>query len=232
MEACLVFMPLWQIVKTRRLKKETLDIIAEWEQKQRNSMSIGSESTKVARQSTYSEKSSNKSTSCTRRGELYTMQALEKALQTNPTPLLLFAALKDFSGENIGFLKEVQSWKRDWSSSIGNQAFWRRSCAAPHNVDSLKRRQFKRGVQIYSSFVSLKSSNYPINLSSAHYKELEAVFEGASLLASACPAENAAIPFDSSWTSKQSLDPCPGVARKSSPLMLRALKILLLPVSR
>ena len=137
------------------------------------------------------------------------MQALEKALQANPTPLLLFAALKDFSGENIGFLKEVQVWKRDWTSSTGRQGFWHRSDASPETSESLRRRQFERGVQIYSSFVSLKSSSYPINLSSAHYKELEHVFDGGSLLASACSAESAVTPFDSNWSSKQTLTTYP-----------------------
>ena len=45
------------------------------------------------------------------------MNALEKALQTNSTSLLLFAALKDFSGENISVLDRVRDWKADWSPS-------------------------------------------------------------------------------------------------------------------
>lgn len=207
MEACLVFMPLWQILKNTRLKKDTLEIIAEWEEKQKWSPSIGSDSTQGLRHSSTSHKSNGTGGVISRRGEMYTMQALEKALQTNPTPLLLFAALKDFSGENIGFLKEVQEWKQNWECSNAKRGIWHRERREPLGIEPLRRDQFHLAVQIYSSFVSLRSSNYPVNLSSTHYKELEVLFDGATGLADPGTEGNAVTPFNSNWTSRQSLDP-------------------------
>ena len=206
MEFSLVFMPLWQVLKHQKLKKETLDIIAEWEDKQAELASIGSGSTKATRKSAVSHRSSGKSTTGSRRGEMYTMQALEKALHTNPHKLLLFAAEKDFSGENIGFLSEVQNWKRGWTPTNARSTPLKQPAEDKSDEESLRRRQFTLGVRIYAFFVCLKASSYPINLSSAHYKELEAMFDGAAALANASSHEAAATPFNSSWSSKENID--------------------------
>ena len=206
MEFSLVFMPLWQILKNRKLKKETLDIIAEWEDKQAELASIGSGSTRATRKSTVSHRSSGKSTTSSRRGEMYTMQALEKALHTNHTPLLFFAAKKDFSGENIGFLSEVQNWKRGWTPAPTRLMSLQQSTKNKPDEESLRRRQFSLAVRIYAFFVCLTRSSYPINLSSAHYKELEAMFDGAAALANAASREAGTTPFNSSWSSKETLD--------------------------
>lgn len=122
------------------------------------------------------------------------MAALDKALQTNSTPLLLFAALKDFSGENISFLNHVSEWKKVWgdqrSSPVRNE----------RNDDdaSLRYNQFVRAIEIYSSFVSMKYSAFPINISHNHLKELEVVFEESASIVNTDPAssQNSATPFD------------------------------------
>ena len=202
MEASVVFMPCWQVLRNRRLKTETLQIIAEWEEKQRHTGTISSDSTKVGRNSLVSHKPSTTSSGSSRRGEMYTMQALEKALATNSTPLLLFASLKDFSGENIAFLKEVRDWKANWSRSSPKNSFIRKAGDEHQHDEILRRRQFNAGVQIYASFVSLRYSGFPINLSSAHLKELEAMFEGAAALVNAHLPEHSANPFDDGWTSQ------------------------------
>src|SRR5271156_3616934 len=99
MEVCVVFIPCFQVFRCRKLRKETLEILAEWEHKRTTSTSSVSQSTLVSRRSLPEKNTSLRSSASLRRGEMYTMTALEKALQTNSTPLLLFAALRDFSGE-------------------------------------------------------------------------------------------------------------------------------------
>jgi hypothetical protein len=42
---------------------------------------------------------------------LFSRDALEHCLRLNPDPLQQFAALKDFSGENVAFLTSVRQWK-------------------------------------------------------------------------------------------------------------------------
>jgi hypothetical protein len=203
MEASVIFIPCWHVVKNRRLRKETLDIIAEWERKQSHSASIGSDSTRVGRSSLASQKDSFQSTTSNRRSEMYTMTALEKALETNPTPLLLFSAFKDFSGENIQFLSVIQRWKANWNSNTGRGGLFRKITAPELQGDALCRQQFNSAVQIYSSFVSLQYSDYPVNLSSGHYKELEAMFDGTAALCNAHLPDDSVTPFNSYWSSNR-----------------------------
>jgi hypothetical protein len=124
------------------------------------------------------------------------MNALEKALQTNPTPLLLFAALKDFSGENISFLNHVRDWKADWSPSTDRFKAPKRSRVKQLDSEALRRHQYNSAVQIYASFVGVQYSDYPINLSFAHRKELGAMFDAATSSISAHVHDNPATPFD------------------------------------
>ena len=134
---------------------------------------------------------------------MYTMTALESAIRTNPQPLLLFAALKDFSGENISFLTKVLDWKRAWSpSSPSRSGFLRRPSVHEINNKVLQRQQFKQAVDIYASHVSLTYSDYPVNLSHAHLKDLESIFEGAASILHSHKLDynsdknSAATPFD------------------------------------
>lgn len=211
-EAFLIFVPCWQVVKNHRLQSETLDIIAEWECKN-NGNSIGAETAQSI--SRMSHKPSTLSTTSSRRGEMYTMTALESAIRTNPQPLLLFAALKDFSGENISFLTKVLEWKRGWSpSSPTRNGFLRRPSMHEINNKTLQRQQFRKAVNIYTSYVSLKYSDYPINLSYTHLKELEAVFEAAAQLLYGHLGDDSdsATPFDRHWqnSSNEDIESSPG----------------------
>lgn len=194
-------MPCWQIIKHRRLQTQTLDIIAEWETKN-NGSSIGADT--VESDSKASKKPSTIGSNGSRRGEMYTMAALESALRTNPQNLLLFAAQKDFSGENISFLTKVFEWKRCWSPSSPKHAGYirRPSVCETHNK-ALCRQQFKTALDIYASCVSPKYSHYPINLSHVHLKELETLFEGATMMTHAHIGLglDSATPFEQLWRS-------------------------------
>jgi len=117
MEVLAIMVTCWQVLKSRKLRRETLYILAEWETQRNNHSSARSGSTETACESTRQKITACTSTRGSRRGEIYTMNALEKALQTNSTSLLLFAALKDFSEENISVLDRVRDWKADWSPS-------------------------------------------------------------------------------------------------------------------
>ncbi|OLE52723.1 MAG: hypothetical protein AUG51_16660 [Acidobacteria bacterium 13_1_20CM_3_53_8] len=87
-------------------------ILEEWETKRNNSSSTRSDSAETTCGFCRQKFTPSTSTGGSRRGEMYTMTALE-ALQTNPTPFLLFAALKGFSGENISFPIRIGEWKAD-----------------------------------------------------------------------------------------------------------------------
>ena len=199
MQGSVIFVPFFQVFKHRRLETETRDIIAEWEEKQKyGSMTTGS-STKQGHQSV-------KSTVSTRQGVMYTMSALERALKLDPTGLLMFSALRDFSGENISFLIHVRDWKANWSTTSAKPGMTRKQGASKAHDPALIRRQFQQAVGIYASFVSMKYSEFPINISSTHLRDLEAMFEQYAALVCAEPASNAATPFENYWSSTVSED--------------------------
>ncbi|KAK5048068.1 hypothetical protein LTR84_006258 [Exophiala bonariae] len=204
MQGCMIFVPFFQVFKNRSLETETREIIAEWEQKQKSNGSVMSESTKSGARSRVSTRQSIKTTASNRHCEMYTMGTLEKTLQLNPQPLLMFSATKDFSAENISFLIHVKEWKANWASkppkSIKSN---KQQKAEPAKVPdkALVRQQFQRAVGIYASFISLKYSDFPINISSQHLRDLEAIFEQYAALVCARPAPNAATPFDNFWSS-------------------------------
>jgi hypothetical protein len=196
MEASVILVPCWQVLKSRKLQRETLEILAEWETKRTHNSSTRSRSAKTAYDSKQQKSIASTGTGGNRRGEMYTMNALEKALHTNPTPLLLFAALKDFSGENISFLNHVRDWKADWRPSIERFGVPKKAHVKQPDGNALRRKQFNAAVQIYASFVSVQYSDFPINLSFAHRRELGAIFDAATSSISTQVHNNPATPFD------------------------------------
>ena len=206
MEASVVFVPCWQILKGRKLQRETLEILAEWENKHQSGASIGSDSTKAPHGHVHLTKSISTRSTGSRRGEMYTMNALEKALQTNSRPLLVFASLKDFSGENICFLNHIRDWKAAWYPPIYRFALSSKPSTRKIDGEALQRQQFNSAVQIFASFVSEKYSKFPLNLSSHQRKSMEAVFENAASLISTHIQDNSATPFDFQWDLRRSDD--------------------------
>ncbi len=184
MEASLIFIPCWQVLKSRHLRKETLEILEQWEEK-KNAGARDDQSTlatnSVLSSKTRTTKSSGTSSRSSARGEMYSRQALEKALSTNSAPLLIFAAFKEFSGENISFLNHIRQWKACWDPTPYN----RFSTFTPKNDrrlegEALRRHQFSLAVEIYLSFISTQHSDFPLNLSSTHLRELNKVFSSAA----------------------------------------------------
>lgn len=134
---------------------------------------------------------------------MYTITTLEKTLRLNPKPLLLFSALKDFSGENISFLTQVNEWKANWvPSSPKTGGFTRKTEPQTRDEKGLRRSQFNLAIHIYSSFVSLRHSDFPINISSAHLKELELLFDDAATKINGDEDKDSATPFNNYWSSR------------------------------
>ncbi|KAF2260534.1 hypothetical protein CC78DRAFT_547383 [Lojkania enalia] len=170
--------PIIQVIKIQTLQQETLQALASWENRQQMNVHIDSvmgsrnDSTKSFAYSRTTLKwparnAARKSSLDTQQSDMFTLAALENALRTNPDPLLQFAALKDFSGENVSFLTHIAEWKRKW-----------RVLEAP--FEEYRQQQFTPAVRIYACFVSLGFSEFPINISSKQMKHLESIFEKAA----------------------------------------------------
>lgn len=100
-----------------------------------------------------------------------TLDSLRKAISVNPTPLLQFAATRDFTAENILFLVRVRQWRSAWSTApkIENDM----SPAALTNL-------FNMAVDIYSSLIDERVAEFPINISHRIREKLERIFSPAT----------------------------------------------------
>ncbi|KAJ4351098.1 hypothetical protein N0V95_004145 [Ascochyta clinopodiicola] len=182
MEIITLGFPIVGIFRAQSLRQETLEAIAEWEKRQAMNSSDGTLAAERSLKShsiysdTYSKTTTLKSGGDmtvnsleSSKSGMLTMTALENALRTNAAPLLRFAALKDFSGENVSFLTHVADWRKYW--------FTPKASTADHH-----RQQFIAATHIYARFISLEFSEFPINISSREMKRLYNVFDSAAVL--------------------------------------------------
>ncbi|CAO2655689.1 Nn.00g044920.m01.CDS01 [Neocucurbitaria sp. VM-36] len=199
MEVFAIAFPIVDVLKGNSLRQETLEAIRSWEIRNAQNGLDGNGSMKSpsALSNTTTLNSSGgatfdgKQSFESRKSDVLTMTALENALRTNAIPLLEFAALKDFSGENVSFLTHVADWRRYW--------FAPKASTAEHH-----RKQFIAATRIYAHFISLEFSEFPINISSKEMKRLHKVFaRSASLLyrsnrgSMSSSTSDDATPFDS-----------------------------------
>lgn len=166
-----IFLPCYEVIRHRSLRKETLDTIAQWEFKNKVSGSEAKSinSASIMAESLMSRSNSVKTTDSSE--SILTMGALEYVLERHPTPLLEFSALHDFSGENIAFLTSVVEWKSSLPKAVYN------TTPRGDNVKELIRERFNRALRIYAEFVSVRHADFPINISSQELKTLENIFE-------------------------------------------------------
>ncbi|GIJ92512.1 hypothetical protein Asppvi_001790 [Aspergillus pseudoviridinutans] len=196
MEIFTVFLPCWEVMRHQALRKETLDAIAQWEEKNKKNSSA---SKSLAETATLVEsimtggKSTNGSVQTNHsRDSILTMGALEYALERDPAPLQRFSALSDFSGENIAFLTSVAEWKDSFPKAIRDNTAPRDS-----NTEDLIRERFNRALRIYAEFISVTHAEFPINISSQDLRKLQDVFEQPARILYGDEREvDPATPFD------------------------------------
>lgn len=201
-----IFLPCWEVMRSKTLHKETLDTIAQWEFRTKTnsagkSLASGSSMVETIVSGMKSTTGSVETTSSAE--SVLTMSALEYVLERNPSPLQEFAALRDFSGENIAFLTSVAEWK----NSVPK---WMRDNPDLQDEHSreLARERFNRALRIYVEFISVRHAEFPINISFTDLRHLESVFQtparimyGEELnVASVTPFDKGAIPLETPVT--------------------------------
>lgn len=169
-----IILPCWQVVRTHNLRQDTLEAIASWETRQQlssgNPDAVSTKNSGGTPTLGSGRRSVRSKASAASRGSTLTLTALENVLRNNPQPLLEFAALKDFSGENISFLSHVAEWRRSWALST-------RMC---EDGPAERLEHFVRAVRIYAHFVSFEYSEFPVNISSRIGKALHQIFDRAA----------------------------------------------------
>ena len=184
LEIFTIFLPVWEVLKHQSLRQETLESIARWEARNKSGQAGGS----IETGSTYSSwgkprKSKAGSVDSSSNNSILTMDALEHTLDKNPEPLQQFSALKDFSGENIAFLRRVAEWKTKHYGYKGERkmsTIGEKGLPPSPTVEVDNRASFEDALRIYIDFISSRGAEFQINLSSPDFKKLAGVFEHAA----------------------------------------------------
>ncbi|KAI6778680.1 uncharacterized protein J7T54_007621 [Emericellopsis cladophorae] len=161
-----ILLPCYETIRHRAQRSTVIANIGRWETKDEEHYQPSDTTNSI-------DSSSNSSS-----GSMLSMGALEHVLESNPTPLLQFSALRDFSGENIAFLTAVASW-RDMLPGSGRRLSFN---IAEKLVEDLNPNtdavysHFNRALRIYTDYIS-PSADFQVNLPSTIFRRLHAVFE-------------------------------------------------------
>ena len=118
------------------------------------------------------------------------MGALDVVLDKNIEPLLQWAARREFTAENIVFLKAVRDFKRKWYAVANTEI----------TNDSLRLELFEDASYIYFSCVDHVTAAFNINVESKIYNKLKHIFSGVRVsdraLDSSTSGHSEICPFD------------------------------------
>lgn len=188
MQTAAIFFPIFEAYRSRAQLRGTLAAVKSWEEKRKSGESYTGYSGSTKNNSFISkEKCSSIATSVSsRRRDLYTMAALEKALTMNAQPLLEFAASREFTGENIVFLMQVRDWRAAWNRAIRDFGTV---------TGQVRYRLFNIAVEIFATSVHTKTAAFPINVGSKIRSSLETTF-GPAVVTVNYLDENIVDPFN------------------------------------
>jgi hypothetical protein len=206
MQAATVFFPIFEAYRSRAQLRSTLAAVKSWEEKRKSDESSTGYSGSTKNNSIIgSKKPSSTATSVSnRRREMYTMAALEKALAVNATPLLHFAATKEFTGENIVFLMQVRDWRAAWNRAVRDFGTV---------TGQVKYRLFNIAVEIFATSVHTKTADFPVNVEGKIRSSLEAIF-GPTVVGIKHVDEHVVDPFNHHSLGRMGLAPPKSIPSK------------------
>lgn len=158
MQGCTVFFPIYESYTSNHLSASTLSALRDWE-KSHKWQADSDDRTLGSKSAITQDTTSTQTTTASQDKKNFTMAALEHQLITNPTPLLNFAATRDFTAENIIFLMNVRDWKQKWSTNM-------------HTPDEL----FSLAHEIYLNSVCEKHAEFAINIEGVIRTRLDNIF--------------------------------------------------------
>ncbi|KAK2754286.1 hypothetical protein FQN54_007166 [Arachnomyces sp. PD_36] len=181
MEAVTIFIPCYEVLVLKRRQKRYPGALGHRKD------GAGAEAQSDAA-SNFTPTTTGKSSS---RGEMYSQQAFEKQLAEDSASLLYFAAVKEFTGENVLFLNCIRDWKAAWENLAQYEPDY------DWKEDPLEHRLnlFKVAVEIYVAYVSLTSAKFPVNIESHIYHKLTEMFGEAAKHIQQPASENVIAPF-------------------------------------
>lgn len=100
--------------------------------------------------------------------DLYSMASLEMQIEKNLDPLLRWAASKEFTAENIVFLRAVRDFKKKWATSSKRAAL----------TADQQRERYEEAALIFFTLVNPATAKFNINVDHRTYLELNELFAG------------------------------------------------------
>jgi hypothetical protein len=101
--------------------------------------------------------------------DIYSMASLEMQINKNLDPLLRWAAEKEFTAENIVFLRAVRDFKRKWTNV---------NKRSPALSQEQERERYEDAAYIWFKLVNPLTARFNINIDYRTYSELEQMFSG------------------------------------------------------
>ena len=135
---------------------------------------------------------SQNSLSAKEKNKDYSMASLEYQISNNVDPLLRWAAQKEFTAENIVFLRVVIDFKRKWSVAASRG----------HLTNDQLQERYEEAALIYFTLINPLTAKFNINIDYRTYHELEQMFAGVSYApphddnSSTTKSENIITPWD------------------------------------
>ncbi|KAK3693408.1 hypothetical protein B0T22DRAFT_39825 [Podospora appendiculata] len=194
MEIFTILLPTYKVLQDQRLESSIAAIRQQWAHVEplknfHDALTPTTTTTSPSRPT--STPLSSRKPSTAHEDSILTMSALEHVLSQDPSSLREFSARRDFSGENIGFLTAVSTWKSALPPSFVRSG----RDAAPDVV----RRAFTDALRIHVEFASPSAAEFPINIAGPTSRRLESVFAHAARQMFGSHhkpgRENAATPF-------------------------------------
>ena len=167
MEIGTLAFPIYQIIKHKRAANQMYRVLADFDQKRLKT----SNDTVTLHSSQMTESLNSK-----RNGKMYPMESLDECLSGGSDGLQIYASCVELNGENIIFLTEVITFKRQWQ-----QVFY----GAPKSISEsrlARHNMFRQALNIFVTMVHSRTASYPINIESPIYNRLNTIFGPATAL--------------------------------------------------
>ena len=133
------------------------------------------------------------STTTSKSRDQYSMSALEAQINEDIDSLLIWTSKREFTAENVVFLKAVRDFKRKWTSEEAGD----RTLSAVHI-----RQCYKEAGLIFFNLVNPNTARFDINIDSVTYRQLESAFS-ALATPDLCPktpgGENLVCPWNDNF---------------------------------
>ena len=172
--------PIYQIISHRRQAHERIRALREFDQKRLNPFEDSNT------ESTASMKP--RSSHSKRSGKMFSMESLDKCLVANSVEteaLQQYASSMELNGENIIFLTRVLTFTQQCSAAFAA------TCNSSPEYRRARKTMFRVALNIFMTLVHAKTANYPINIESHIYANLEAIFGAATTLVATQAANRA-----------------------------------------